>query len=211
VPSKIAFATSATSARLQLPPRDVQDLLLHERNLLDGKLDAEIAPRHHHAIGVLDDLLRVPRGQRLLDLRDQGDVAVAQVGAYGLEVFAPAHERERDEVDPHLDPGVDQRQVLAGHGRERDGDVRQVDPLPRGERAAHLDAGADLLSSHLADPQAHGTVRQVDNLLRLDQLGEARPCDGQAAIPGLAVLGGHQRDVAADRQLNDVPRNGAEP
>src|ERR671939_631597 len=73
VPSKIALATSATSARV-------------------GRVDWTI-----------DSSICVRRGLRLLDLRDHRHVAAVALEppADRLEVLGPADERERDQVDAH--------------------------------------------------------------------------------------------------------------
>ena len=115
VPSRIALATSATSARVGREEDDHRvehlrggdrgageragqrdHLLLHDRHLLDAQLDAEVAARDHHAVGGAHDLLRALHGLRLLDLGDQRQPRVA---ADELDVLGAAHERQRDQVD----------------------------------------------------------------------------------------------------------------
>ena len=90
VPSRIALATSVTSARVgreeatiessicvavitgrARAPDERDDLLLHDRDLLDLHLDAEVAAGDHHAVGGAHDLLRARDRLRLLDLGHQ--------------------------------------------------------------------------------------------------------------------------------------------
>ena len=78
MPSKIALATSLTSARVGVGLRCIEssicvavitglpfmtvvadDLLLDDRHLLQRQLHAEIAARHHDAVGLRDDLVEV--------------------------------------------------------------------------------------------------------------------------------------------------------
>ena len=160
VPSRIALATSATSARVGRVeatiessicvavidgPRELaglrEQVLLDDRHELDRQLDAEVAARDHDAVGGADDLLHAVDGLRLLDLRDERQ---ARVLAHELDVLRAAHERQRDEVDADLLAGREVREVLLGDRRdllERAGDV---EALARGDRAADLDLGVDL-------------------------------------------------------------------
>ena len=57
--------------RARHPPGELEQLLLHDRHALDRQLDAQVAPRDHHAVGHFEDLRRALHGQRLLDLGDQ--------------------------------------------------------------------------------------------------------------------------------------------
>ena len=77
VPSRIALATSVTSARVGREEATIEssiwvavitgrasapdkrdDLLLDDRDVLDVHLDAEVAAGDHHAVGGADDLLQ---------------------------------------------------------------------------------------------------------------------------------------------------------
>ncbi len=135
VPSRIALATSVTSARVgrrggdhrlehlgggDRRPRQLagqgDDPLLHQRHLLDPQLDAQVPARDHHAVGRVDDRLRVLHRLRLLDLGDQRQVGVlAHVG----HVLLAAHEGQRHHVHADRLAEAQQLQVLLGHRRQR--------------------------------------------------------------------------------------------
>ena len=68
---------SGRDRRLGAPPGHGEQALLHERDLLDRQLDAEVAARDHDPVGRVDDLLGVRRGLRLLDLGDQRHLGAA--------------------------------------------------------------------------------------------------------------------------------------
>ena len=148
--------------------------------------------------------------RRLLDLRDQRDVAVAEVLADRLEVLAAADERERDEVHPHLDPGVDQLEVLAGDGRQRDGDVRQVDPLARGQRAAHLDAARGPPRPRRR-ARAGGSRRRPGRRPGPARRARRSPARRRAAgrSPASSSSPGTSVTSLADRELHHVARRSA--
>ena len=83
----------------------------------------------------------------------------------------------------------------------------QVHALARGQRPAHLHPGADLLAHDLLDAQADRPVRQVDDLPRLHELGEAGPGDRQPAVrrPPRPRRGRASTSLPT-AELDDVPR-----
>ncbi len=125
VPSSTALATSEASARVgsgllhhrleHLRGRDhglaglaaePDDPLLQERHVGGPDLDAQIAARHHQAVGHGHDRVELLDRLGLLDLGDHALAAaeprvimLAQI----LDVLGPPHERERDVVDVLLD------------------------------------------------------------------------------------------------------------
>ena len=113
-------------------------------------------------------------------------VARLEVLAHRVEVLAPAHEREREEVHAHLEAGVDQADVLLADGGQRDGHVRQVQPLARGHAAAHLDLRDHVAVAYLRHAQPDRAVGQVEHVALLDDLGEPLPRDRQPLGGALA-------------------------
>ena len=195
VPSRIALATSATSARVGRDEVTIESsicvavidgramragqgeqALLDHRHLLDGHLDAQVAARDHHAVGDLEDLLGALDALRLLDL---GDERHARVLAHEEDVLGPAHEAQRDEVDADLLAGAQVLEVLLGHGGEDVERAGDVQALARGDDAADLDLGVELAvaGAHRDRAQAHRAVGEVEDLARLDGVGEAVPGD----------------------------------
>ena len=177
VPSRIALATSATSARVgrdeviiessicvavidgrAIAPASASRRFWIDRHLLDRQLDAEVAARDHDAVG---RRLRISSTRvdalRLLDLRDQRR---ARVLAHEEDVLGPAHEAQGHEVDPDLDAGPQVGEVLLRHrGQhvERPGDV---EALARGDGAADLDLRVDLVRRRRAPRSCAGAPRR---------------------------------------------------
>ena len=197
---------------LARPPGDGEQALLHERHVLDRQLDAEVAAGDHDPVGRVDDLLAVGGRLRLLDLGDQRHVhaALGEVVADRVEVLAPAHEREGEEVHAHLDPRVDQRDVLRTHRRQRDRDVGQVEPLARRYAAADLDPGHDVGLEDLVHAQPHRAVGQVADVAGVDELVEALPGDRQPLRSALDLRRG-EHDSRPAAQLGHAVGHRPEP
>ena len=192
----------------------MQQLLLDQRHLLDPQLDAEVAARHHDALGGAHDLIGVRGRLRLLDLGDDRDVAaaVAQALVHRVDVLAAAHEGEGQQVHAHVHAGVDQPQVLLAHRRQGGGDVGQVEALARGQRAADLHRGDHLPTAHLVDAQANCTIREIGDVARVHDLRQPGPGDLEPLRTALDRLGredhggagaelGHTALHRADAQL----------
>jgi hypothetical protein len=122
--------------------RQLEQLLLHARDLLDRQLDTEVPARDHHAVGCAQDLLRAVDRLGLLDLRDQRHARVAPNEGH---VVGASHERQGDHVHPDRLAVAQHREVLLGHRRQRVGRPGDVEPLARGDGAADLDLGVDLV------------------------------------------------------------------
>ena len=222
VPSRIALATSATSARvgprrgdhrvehLRRGDRRARELaglreqvLLDERHELDRQLDAEVAARDHDAVRGADDLVHAVDGLRLLDLRDERQ---ARVLADELDVLRAAHERQRDEVDADLLARGEVLEVLLRDGRdllERAGDV---EALARRDRAAHLDLGVDLEARrpHRLDAQADGAVGEVHDVAGGHRGAELGARDVQPRRRAEPFVAADERHVVAGLELGDV-------
>ena len=77
--------------RFSLLIRFADQPLLHERHLLEGKLDPEIPARDHHRVRRRHDALEVIERRRLLDLGDELD-RVGHEPPQLLDVLRPSHE-----------------------------------------------------------------------------------------------------------------------
>ena len=195
VPSRIALATSATSARvgreectiessicvavidgLASHPGELEQLLLHDRHARDRQLDAEVAARHHHAVGDLQDLLGALHRLRLLHLRDQRQ---ARVLAHELDVLGRLHERQRHHVHADRLAVAQQLEILLGHRRQGGDRAGDVQPLARGHGAPHLHLDVDLVlaGAHRHDAQPHRAVGEVQDRVGLHGVGQAAPGD----------------------------------
>ena len=133
---------------------------------------------------------------------------IAEVLAHRVQILAPAYEREGEEIDPHLEAGVDQLDVLLAHRGQRHGHVRKVDPLPRGHAAADLDLGHDLAvaTSH---PQPDRAVGQVEHVALVHELREALPRHRQP-LDGALYLLGRQDHLRVARELRHAARHRAD-
>ena len=133
-----------------------------------------------------------------------------EVLPHRVEVLAAAHEREREEVHAHVEPGVDQPDVLLAHRRQRDRHVRKVEALPGGHAAADLDLRDHLAVVDLVHAQPDGAVREVEHVALVAQLREALPGHRQPLRGALHLLPGeHHLRVA--RQLGHPAGHRADP
>ena len=96
------------------------DATLYIRQLGNIDLYAEVAARHHDAVGYPDDVLYVVDAFRVLDLGDDLDLSrlSAEMLAQHFDIFRAAHERERDEIDLVLHAEIDIGSILLGNRRE---------------------------------------------------------------------------------------------
>ena len=183
VPSKMALATSVASARVGRDDEIIDssicvavmtgllarlhfadDLLLHDRHALHRNLDAEIAARHHDAVGCSDDVVEIVERLVLFDLGDHGRrfAALGDEGFDALYVFGRSHERNRDVVDALIQAEGEKLEVLLGHRAEIERTVRIVDALRRAQIAAVFDDRVDFGGALVDDAQRDRTVLQVD-------------------------------------------------
>ena len=232
MPWKIAFATSETSARVgrgrgdhrgeHLGRRDRgdrvaagkrQQVALHPGDLLDRELDPEVAAGDHDpGLDRLHDLLGAFRRLRLLDLGDHRDVRAA--GAHPAldrgQVLGPAHEGDREQVDPLLDREIDPGEILAPGGGQADLGAREVEPLMGGDAAPDLDRAADLVVARLQHPQADAPVGEVDEPVLGHGLRESVEGDRELLVAADDVLG-REHDLAPRPQADDPVVDVADP
>ena len=185
-PSKIAVATSETSARVGtglaiidssiwvatttgLPARRRRagELLLDARHLLQRHLHAEVAARHHDRVGDVHDVVEPVHRRGLLDLGHHRGAAAADLLRLG-DVLRSLDERQPDPVDAGVERGVEIGAVLRGQRGERDQGVGQADALAVGELAADLDFGDDLFAACLRHHQADLAVVEQQAMTGLD-------------------------------------------
>ena len=112
--------------------------LLRQRDLLRRQLHAEIAARHHHAIGGFDDLFEHIDRFWLLELRDHRCIgsSLRDLLFDQPHLVGGSHERDRNDVDFLLQPESQIGQVLLCDAADAEVDTGQVDPLALGQRAA---------------------------------------------------------------------------
>ena len=190
-PSRTAFATSVASARVGRGARDhrlehlrrddhrprrgagrAQQVLLEERDLLHRQLDAEVAPRDHHASVTREDLTMSSTAGFVSILATIGTRAVAHQGAQSLDVVGAADERLRHEVDAEIERAGEPFAVAVGDRRQAEPLGGDVHALPGTDRAA-----AHALASARPSPRSAVTVSST------------APSASRMRSPGLEVVG----------------------
>ncbi len=178
---------------------EVDDPRLHQRQRVVVDLDPQIAARHHHRVGGLDDALQVAQAALVFDLGDDAGLRaepIEQLPEHG-DVLALANEGERHEVDAGGHPGADVVLVLLRQRRKADLDPRQVDVPPRAELAGRQHAAAHVRRVQLDDHQPHEAAVEEDGGPHLHVRRQPGIVHEHAAD---AVGGGH------GVQLEDVAR-----
>ena len=135
-------------------------MLLNGRYLLRRNFHAQIAARHHDAVGHLKNVLQMLDGLRLLQLGDNPRLAAQRRNpiAYQANILSRAHKRNRDRIH-----AVGQRElqilgVLFGQRRNTYRNARQVDALVLAQHAAVDDLAHDVLVVHFVHTQFNQTV-----------------------------------------------------
>ena len=133
------------------------DALLDRRHLLGRHFHAQVAARHHHRIGFLDDTLQAVDRRRLLQLGDDPGPSVDD--ALDLDhVFGTLDEGQRHPVDTQLKAEAQVGVVLLGQRRKRQHHARHVHALAIGDGTAGDDARLGKIRAAGLDAQAHLAV-----------------------------------------------------
>ena len=130
----------------------LDDPFLKRRHVLGRKLDAEIAASDHHRVGQLQYTFETVDRRRLLDLGEQGGAAADQPPRFG-HVLGALDEGQGDPVHILLERECEVLTVLVGQWRQRKNDVRDVQPLVVGDRAAGFDLGFYLALADRRHPE----------------------------------------------------------
>ena len=157
-PSKIAVATSDTSARVGtglviidssiwvatttgLPVRRALRVICFcTPGTFSSGISTPRSPRATiRASADLDDLVEPGHRLRLLDLRHHGGAAAGDLLRLG-DVLGPLHERQRHPVDAGVERGFEVGAVLRRQRRDRDRGVGQAHALAVRQLAGDLDA-----------------------------------------------------------------------
>ena len=157
VPSRIAFATSVTSARVGRGEEIIDSsicvavttgfearfarcdhIFLRQRHLFERDLDAEVAARDHDAVGrgTMSSMWSSASCFSIFAITGIDLPAAAMCVFDAQHVLRRAHERNGDPVDAVRDPEVEVLEIAIGHRFELERSVRIVDSLPRAQLAA---------------------------------------------------------------------------
>ena len=232
MPSRIALATSVASARVgsRLVVMDSSiwvavmtglpdavglgdQLLLDHGDFLDRNLHAEVAARHHDAVGRGEDARRGgPQGVGAFDLGDDERVAAEAAAASRTASTSAAvlDERLAHRVHPVLECELETRAVAVGERADAEVDPRQVESLPRSQLAADGDAAMNLASVNAVDRQLHQTVVEEQAIPGLHHRRKA--LEAHRHPPRIAdhLLGG-EREPIARHQLDRLRLDHADP
>ena len=175
-PSKIAVATSETSARVGtgemiidssicvatttgLPvARPMRVICFCTPGTFSSGISTPRSPRatiSASARSMISDS-RVHR-LRLFDLGHHRGAAAGDFLRL-RDILRPLDERQRHPVDAGIERGFEIGAVLLGQGGERNGRIRQADALAVGQFAGHLDARGHALGLGLRDREPHLAV-----------------------------------------------------
>ena len=155
-------------------PASAQQLLLHDRHVLDRQLDAEVAARDHHAVGGADDLLgraRPPAASRS---------SRSAAGACALRTSVTSSgSRTNDSATrstPIDSPKRSSSRSSCGTDGSRASTPGTLSPWREATRAADLDDRCRPRRSRTALTRRRTrAVGEVDDVVGLDRARQARP------------------------------------
>ncbi len=159
------------------------DALLDQRHLLRTHFHPQVAPGHHDAVGHLENGVEVGDRLGLFDLGDDPQVRLflEQQILQGRNVGGPPDEGKGKVVDLLIQAEAQVRKVLVGHGRGRNPDPGQIDPLAVLEQAADHHPAPHLIAGGGEDLEFHQAI------VKQDAVAHRHIC-GQLAVGG----GDHQ-------------------
>ena len=108
----------ATTTGLPARARSADQALLLQRHLLGRQLHAEVAARHHHAVGERQDRVESLDRLRLFHLGHEPGAAGGDAARLG-HVLRALHEGKADLLDAVLQREGEVRAVLLGQRRDR--------------------------------------------------------------------------------------------
>mmetsp|Transcript_4128 Transcript_4128/g.6827 ORF Transcript_4128/g.6827 Transcript_4128/m.6827 type:complete len:416 (-) Transcript_4128:111-1358(-) len=179
--------------------------LLLTEDLLRRDLHPEVAARHHHAVGGLEDLVELVQALLVLNLRDNLDAGALWTERVPneLDVRCGLHEGSRDVVDTLGHGKVDQVvDVLGLQDRQVDLDVGQVHVLALADGLVVLDTAHDRALQALGHRQHQRAVGDQHGRPRRDRRGEALVCAGDLCLVTFEVVVGGELNRSARLQVN---------
>mmetsp|Transcript_109989 Transcript_109989/g.354733 ORF Transcript_109989/g.354733 Transcript_109989/m.354733 type:complete len:524 (-) Transcript_109989:26-1597(-) len=176
--------------------------LLCHPDLLHGDLHAQVAARHHDAVGLRQDGIEVLQALHVLDLGDDLDGLAAAVLTAILDVLGALHEAQGDvvRVVGHC-PLHDVLDLALVDDRQVDLDARHIDVLLLTQLAVVHDLGDHVVLPSAHDLQHYGAVLHQDALARLHVLGQLLVGDSDLVLVSLDAVVRHQLQLLASLQL----------
>ena len=146
--------------RLEILRRAADDVLLNRGNLLRRNFNAQIAARHHDAVGGLQNAVEMLDGLRLFELGD--DPGLAAIGrnaiAHQAHIFRGAHKRNGDRVHAILERKLEILRILFGQRRNAHRNAGQIDALVFAQHAAVDDLADHVGADHFVHAQLDQSV-----------------------------------------------------
>ena len=181
--------------RLAPIERAQDDPLLQQRDGGGADLDAEVAARDHHAVGLLQDVVQHVDRLGLLDLGDHAGRRACVVDQLPQvpDVCCGADERQGDEVDVEPERGFEIGGVLARQRGDRKRDAGQIHALVRRDGSAdeHRAVHAPVVDPLHLQPDEP----VVDEHLVAGPEDVADDRRGHGKRPVAGMLGPDERDV----------------
>src|SRR5581483_10615958 len=200
----------------------LHDPALDDRQFFVRDLDAEIAARHHDAVGLLDDGIEVFDGFLVFDLRDD-QRTTRRFPDERLElpnVPRGAHERKRNEIDADFQAEFHIGFILRSKGGKADFDAGQVDVTAAAELAVGEDFAFDLVAMLGVDLHLNGAVVNQDGVALADVVDEIgvvhvhgifllalRAADGEGKFLAGLEIERHRKVAGADGRALGIHEN----
>ncbi len=145
-------------------------VFLDQRHVFEPDLDAEVAARHHDAVGGQHDVVDVFERFVLFDLGHDRNAFAALVHerTHALDVGRAAHERDAHPVDAGVEAEGEMFEVAIGHRIELERAVGIVDALHRPQSAAAFDPGVNVAAHDRFDDERDRAVGEIDVFAGLD-------------------------------------------
>ena len=169
-----------------------------QRDLFQRALDGHVATGNHDAVEGLDDLFKVLKSLRLLDLGNDRDATAFLVhdlvGA--VDVGGETHEGHGDDVGAGADSPTQIGFILLGQSRQGHRDTRQVDTLVAGNRSGHDNLGVHVVAFDLGDLETNLAVIDKDRVASMAIARQALEGGGGDMLVALDIVGGDDELLA---------------
>ena len=184
--------------RLGVLASELDAALGSQRHLFERALNGHVATSNHDTVEGLDDLFKVLKSLRLLDLCDNRDATAFLVhdlvGA--VDVGGETHEGHGDDVGAGADSPTQIGFILLGQSRQGHRNARQVDALVAGNRPGNDDLGVHVVAFDLGDLKTNLAVIDENRIASMAIARQALERGGSDMLVALDVVGGDDELLA---------------
>ena len=167
---------------------------MQHRNFFHIDFHAQVAARHHDAVGNLEDFVKVIHAHAVFDLGENLHMAAAVVGAEladGQHVAGTADEGRGDEVNALFNAEDDVAAILFADGRHLQIHIRHGNALAAAKHAAVDNRADDVRAVHdLLNVQRDQAVVNQNARAGMHQIDHLRIGDGHLRFVALDVAAG---------------------